>query len=60
MNWRSFTIQPEITDEWNEPATPSYYALDRKGVIRHKWIGYPGEKALDTALEKLLKDVVGK
>jgi hypothetical protein len=53
LNWRSFTYQEAINAQWN-PSTPSYYVLDRKGVIRHKWIGAPGEKAIDTALEKLI------
>lgn len=25
-------------------------------VIRHKWVGAPGEKAIDTALEKLINE----
>ena len=57
LNWRSFVSQQAINDKWNNPGTPTYYVLDHKGVIRHKWVGYPGEKALDTALEKLLKEV---
>ena len=55
MNWRSFAHQDEINDKWN-PSTPGYYVLDPKGVIRHKWVGAPGEKAIDTALEKLIND----
>ena len=53
MNWRSFAYQEAINAHWN-PGTPSYYILDPKGAIRHKWIGPPGEKAIDTALEKLI------
>jgi len=26
-------------------------------VIRYKWVGGPGEKAIDSALEKLMKEV---
>jgi hypothetical protein len=55
MNWRSFAHQDEINDKWN-PSTPGYYVLDPKGVIRHKWVGAPGEKAIDTALEKLISE----
>jgi hypothetical protein len=55
MNWRSFTYQEEINAKWN-PSTPSYYVLDSKGVIRYKWVGAPGEKAIDTALERLIDD----
>jgi hypothetical protein len=55
MNWRSFAHQEAINAQWN-PSTPSYYVLDPKGVIRHKWVGAPGEKAIDTALEKLIDE----
>ena len=56
MNWRSFAHQEAINDKWN-PGTPGYYVLDRRGVIRHKWVGAPGEKAIDTALETLIGEV---
>jgi peroxiredoxin len=56
MNWRSFGYQEEVNAKWN-PSTPSYYVLDAKGVIRHKWVGAPGEKAIGAALEKLLAEV---
>ena len=55
MNWRSFAHQEAINAQWN-PSTPSYYVIDPKGVIRHKWLGAPGEKAIDTALEKLMTE----
>ena len=55
MNWRSFAHQDAINAKWN-PSTPGYYVLDPKGVIRYKWIGAPGEKAIDTALEKLINE----
>ena len=55
MNWRSFAHQDAINAKWN-PSTPGYYVLDPKGMIRYKWIGAPGEKAIDTALEKLISE----
>lgn len=57
LNWRSFASR-EVTDKWNA-STPGYYVLDQKGVIRHKWMGNtgPGEKAIDTALEKLIHEL---
>jgi hypothetical protein len=55
MNWRSFAYQHVINAQWN-PSTPSYYVLDPAGVIRYKWIGAPGEKAIDTALENLITE----
>ena len=55
MNWRSFAHQDGVNAKWN-PSTPSYYVLDPKGVIRRKWVGAPGEKAIDAALEKLINE----
>jgi hypothetical protein len=59
MNWRSFAHQEAINAKWN-PSTPGYYVLDPQGVIRYKWVGAPGEKAIDTALEKLITEANGK
>jgi len=57
LNWRSFAHKESIADEWNNPGTPTYYVLDGKGVIRYKWVGNPGAKAMDAAIEKLLGEV---
>ena len=60
LNWRSLGGR-DITVKWNA-STPGYYVLDHNGVIRHKWVGNagPGEKAIDTALEKLIHEAEGK
>ncbi len=62
LNWRSFAdhggkdgLGP-ICTTWNLVGTPTLYVLDHKGVIRHKWLGSPGEKAIDDAIEKLMKE----
>jgi hypothetical protein len=59
LNWRSFVIQGAINAKWNEPGTPMYYVIDHKGVIRYKWFGSPGERAIDRALEKLIEEAEG-
>ena len=59
LNWRTFAAGDTITARWNNPGTPLYYVIDHKGMIRYKWFGSPGEKAIDTALEKLIKEVEG-
>ena len=57
LNWLSCFV-PEATKlQWNNPGTPSYYLIDHKGVIRQKWVGNPGAKAMDTAVEKLIEEV---
>ena len=55
MNWRSTADQGAIAEKWNSPGTPVYYCLDPMGVIRYKWVGNPGEKAIDAGLEKLIQ-----
>ena len=52
--WRSFADNGDIARRWNLAGTPTIYLIDHAGVIRCKWVGAPGEKALDEALEKLI------
>ncbi len=62
LNWRSFVDARDkggmgsITSKWNLVGTPTLYVLDHKGVIRHKWLGSPGEKVIDAAIDKLVKE----
>ena len=56
INWRSFDDDGAINRQWNLPPTPTFYIIDHKGTIRHKWVGKPGEKSVDTALEKLIQE----
>jgi hypothetical protein len=61
LPWRTF-VDPgnpgagPIAAKWNFSSTPTMYVIDHKGVIRHKWVGPPGEKALDAALEKEVRE----
>jgi hypothetical protein len=58
LNWRSFMDQQgTIFAKWNVAGTPTLYVIDHKGLIRHKWKAYPGAKAVDAALEKLIQEV---
>lgn len=54
LNWRSFAEGDKIAKQWNSPPTPAFYIIDSKGTIRRKWIGHPGESAIDAALNKLI------
>ena len=61
LPWRSFVDlgnagAGEIATKWNHSATPTFYVIDHKGVIRYKWTGAPGEKVMDAALEKLIRE----
>jgi hypothetical protein len=60
LNWRSFVTQDTVKAKWDDPGTPMYYVIDHRGVIRYKWFGSPGEKAIDTAVETLIEKVLTK
>jgi peroxiredoxin len=59
MTWRSWwdggSTQGPIATKWNVHGWPTLYVIDHKGIIRHKWIGSPGDKVLDETLNKLVK-----
>ena len=56
INWRTFDDEGAINRQWNLPATPAFYIIDHKGAIRYKWVGKVGEKTINTALEKLIRE----
>jgi peroxiredoxin len=57
LTWRSFAdARGDIVARWNLTSTPTLYVIDPRGVIRHKWVGAPGEKTLDAALDKLIRE----
>lgn len=61
LPWRSFADlgpfgQGAIASKWNLSATPTFYVIDHKGVIRYKWVGRPGAEVLDAALAKLIQE----
>jgi hypothetical protein len=60
LTWRSFADPGElgqgaIVTRWNATITPTLYIIDHKGIIRHKWVGNPGEDVIDAALNKLVE-----
>jgi hypothetical protein len=60
LTWRTFADPStsglgSIAARWNLSGTPTLYVLDHQGVIRHKWVGAPGEHAIDAALQGLIK-----
>ncbi len=56
LRWRSFVDRGPIAEKWKPPGTPAFFILDPQGVIRYKWAGAPGAKAMDAALEKVLHE----
>jgi peroxiredoxin len=62
ITWRSFWDQNTggpIASSWNIHGWPTLYVIDDKGVIRHKWVGSPGEKVMDDSIEKLVTAAEG-
>jgi hypothetical protein len=63
ITWRSWFDGPgtngPIATKWNVHGWPTLYVLDAKGVIRHKWVGSPGDKAMDEAIDKLVAEAGG-
>lgn len=61
ITWRSFwngkkgTGGP-ISAEWNVSGWPTLYVIDHKGILRHKWVGSPGDDVLDKAIDKLVAE----
>ena len=65
LTWRSFADDGTIVGTWSLPGTPTFYVIDHRGVIRHKWVGSPAdyklgglpdEKTIDGALLKLIRE----
>jgi hypothetical protein len=61
ITWRSFWCgedgtSGEIPSAWRVQGWPTLYLIDHKGVIRHKFVGNPGDKKLDELIEELVKE----
>jgi hypothetical protein len=56
LTWRTFAARGAIAEKWPVSGTPTFYVIDLQGVIRYKWVGSPGARALDAAIEKLLAE----
>jgi AhpC/TSA family len=65
ITWRSFWNGEQgtggpISTEWNVRGWPTLFIIDHKGVIRHKYLGNPGNDKLDAAIDKLVAEAEGK
>jgi hypothetical protein len=64
MTWRSFwdggNTSGPIASKWNVQGWPTLYVVDAKGVIRHKWMGSPGDQVLDDSINKLMVEAGGE
>jgi len=61
ITWRN-AIEPEqgsLASRWNVRAYPCLFLVDAGGVIRQHWVGSPGEKKLDEAIDALVAAAQG-
>jgi len=60
ITWRSFWNGPKgtsgpISTLWNVAGWPTLYVIDHEGVIRHMWLGSPGDEEIDKAIDELVE-----
>jgi hypothetical protein len=60
ITWRSFWNGREgtggpISSKWNVQGWPTLYMIDHKGVIRHKFLGSPGEEKMNKLIDALVE-----
>ena len=60
MTWRSWwdggNTSGPIASKWNIRGWPTLYLIDHKGVIRHKWVGSPGDEVMDHSVDALVRE----
>ena len=60
ITWRSWwdggSTGGPIATAWNVRGWPTLYLIDHKGIIRHKYLGSPGDKVLDAAIDALVAE----
>jgi peroxiredoxin len=58
ITWRSWwdggNTSGPIATKWSVQGWPTLYLIDSEGVIRNKWVGSPGDKVLDEAVQTLV------
>jgi RNA polymerase sigma factor (sigma-70 family) len=61
ITWRSWwdgggsaNTPGPIARQFNVQTWPTFYLIDHRGVIRHKFIGTPGARKLDAAIDELV------
>jgi thiol-disulfide isomerase/thioredoxin len=62
MPWLHWWDGPKgpLTKMFKVKAFPTLYLIDAKGVIRHKWVGNPGNDKIDKAVEELVAEATKK
>lgn len=55
VHWWDNGQENKVMKLYRVRAFPTMYLIDHTGVIRHKWVGSPGNDKLDAAIEALVK-----
>ena len=60
ITWRSWwdggNTSGPIASQWGIRGWPTLFLIDHKGVIRQKYVGSPGEEALNKEIDKLVRE----
>jgi peroxiredoxin len=63
ITWRSWwdgrgeeNTRGPIAEQFNVRGWPTLYLIDHRGIIRHKFLGTPGNERLNAAIDTLVKD----
>lgn len=59
LHWWDGSKGP-LTKTFKVKAFPTLYLIDHKGVIRHKWVGNPGNDKIDAAVKELVAEATKK
>ena len=54
-HWWDNGPESKLLKTYRVKAFPTLYVIDHTGVIKHKWIGNPGNEKIDAAIEELVK-----
>lgn len=55
VHWWNDGPKSEVLTKYRVKAFPTMYVIDHEGVIKHKWVGNPGNDKIDAAIEELVK-----
>lgn len=58
VHWWDNGPQSAVLKKYRVRAFPTLYLIDHSGVIRHKWVGAPGNDKLDAAVDELVKAAI--
>src|ERR1700752_1295969 len=58
ITWRSWwdggDTNGPIANQFNVQGWPTLYIVDHQGIIRHKYVGFPGAETCDKAIDDLV------